>query len=127
MYDNKSVVVDFFNTASMEGIDALRKFATDDMTFWSVGPGEIDLESYLSLVETFIESKADAPIKFTVKDVIAEGDSVVAEVEGYCPMRSGKIYANKYLFKLLMRDGKIAKIREYCDTAHLADALDLDH
>lgn len=127
MSDPKSIVTDFFAAASREGIDVLRRFATSGMTFWAPGPGEIDLETYLSMVDTFIGSKSREPIRFTVHDIISEGDKVAVEVESYCRMNSGKIYNNKYHFKILVRDGKIDKIREYHDTHHATDALDLGH
>lgn len=125
MSDPKSIVIDFFAAASAEGVDALRRFAAPNMTFWAPGPGEIGLEPYLDLVEQFIGSKSSAPIKFTVHDIIAEGGSVAAEVESYCLLNSGKIYNNRYHFKILVSNGKIAKIREYHDTEHAAGALDL--
>jgi uncharacterized protein len=124
MSDGKSIVVAFFAAVNSEGMGALRRFVTDDMTWWAPGLGELAPEKLISMVES-LASLLDQPIRFTVHDIIVEGDRVAAEVESYAALKSGKIYNNKYHFKFLVRAGKIAKIREYHDTKHAFEVFDL--
>ena len=50
-------------------------------------------------------------------NLIAEGDTVVAEVRGDVQTKTGKRYNNEYCFLFRFRGDKIAEIVEYCDTA----------
>lgn len=52
-----------------------------------------------------------------VISLIGEGDTVVAEVQGDVVTKSGERYDNQYCFIFRFRDGKIAEIIEYADTA----------
>lgn len=54
--------------------------------------------------------------------IIAEGDSVVVQAKGEVTTRKGAPYHNHYCFVIRMRDGRIAEIVEYMDTA-LVDAV----
>jgi ketosteroid isomerase-like protein len=124
MSDGKSIVVAFFAAVNSEGMGALRRFVTDDMTWWAPGLGELAPEKLISMVES-LASVLDQPIRFTVHDIIVEDDRVAAEVASYAALKSGKIYNNKYHFKFLVRAGAIAKIREYHDTKHAFEVFDL--
>ena len=53
----------------------------------------------------------------------AEGERVALEAESHGTHKSGKKYNNHYHFLFRIRDGKIAEIREYADTAHARDVL----
>ncbi len=67
---------------------------------------------------------AFAGLTLTMSGVTCEGDRVAVEAESratYVP--NGRIYNNRYHFLLEFRDGKIAKIREYCDTLHIAETM----
>ena len=62
----------------------------------------------------------DGGIQFTVHSLTAEDDRVAAEVESYAPLVNGKVYNNHYHMLFVIRDGKIAIVKEYADTAHRA-------
>jgi len=49
-------------------------------------------------------------------NLIAEGDTVVAEVRGDVQTKTGKRYNNEYCFLFRFRGDKIAEIVEYCAT-----------
>ena len=49
-------------------------------------------------------------------NLIAEDDTVVAEVRGDVQTKTGKRYNNEYCFLFRFRGDKIAEIVEYCDT-----------
>lgn len=56
--------------------------------------------------------------EYTAKviNLVAEGDTVVAEVRGDVQTKAGKRYNNEYCFLFKFRGDKIAEIVEYCDT-----------
>ena len=56
--------------------------------------------------------------QYTAKviNLVAEGDTVVAEVRGDVQTKTGKRYNNEYCFLFKFRGDKIAEIVEYCDT-----------
>lgn len=49
-------------------------------------------------------------------NLVAERETVVAEVRGDVMLKSGERYDNHYCFIFHFRDGKIAEVVEYCDT-----------
>jgi ketosteroid isomerase-like protein len=49
-------------------------------------------------------------------NLVAEGDTVVAEVRGDAVLKSGARYDNHYCFIFRFHRGKIAEVVEYCDT-----------
>ena len=61
------------------------------------------------------------PYRNVAEEIIADGDRVVVLARGEVKTVRGDDYNNSYCFVLRMRDGRIAEIREYCDTA-LAEA-----
>jgi ketosteroid isomerase-like protein len=125
MRDSKSVVLDFFEAANREGLGVLRGLGTDDMQWWVGGLSNFTKEGFLSILEK-VENLMKERVKLTVIDIISEGDRVAAEVEGYAPLKNGKVYNNKYHFKIVVRDDKIAQVREYHDSKHAQEVLDLD-
>ncbi len=49
-------------------------------------------------------------------NLLGEGDTVVAEIEGDVETKSGVRYDNQYCMLFRFRDAKIIEIVEYCDT-----------
>ncbi|HEY4547356.1 MAG TPA: nuclear transport factor 2 family protein, partial [Pedomonas sp.] len=62
-------------------------------------------------------------ITFTIHGMTAEGDRVAVEAESLGRHVSGKMYNNKYHFLAQLRDGKITRWTEYCDTELITDIL----
>lgn len=122
MRDNKSVIVDFVDTVNKEGLGALIRFAEQANSWWIAGLGEVSPDQ-MKMMMGVVEDQLVDSMKFTVRDIIAEGDHVAAEIESYAELKSGKIYNNRYHFKFLVQDGKIVEAREYCDTRHAMEAL----
>lgn len=54
--------------------------------------------------------------KARLLNVYADGDTVIAEVEGKVTLKSGDIYDNQYCFLYRFRDGLVTEVVEYCDT-----------
>ena len=62
-------------------------------------------------------------LKFTVGQMVAEGDTVAVEVETQGMHVSGAEYNNKYAFFMRFRKGLILSVKEYFDTEHVTDVL----
>lgn len=58
---------------------------------------------------------ADVDIAFTA--MLADGDQVVVEERMRATLVNGRRYDNSYCFIFTVRDGAIAQVREYMDTA----------
>ncbi|MGV3768589.1 MAG: nuclear transport factor 2 family protein [Sphingobium phenoxybenzoativorans] len=65
------------------------------------------------------------PLRLEIKGVTAEGERVAVEVESHSVNKRGMIYNNRYHFLFVIREGKIVEGREYLDSAHLIDILDV--
>jgi hypothetical protein len=50
--------------------------------------------------------------------VTREGDRVALETESSTPLKNGTVYNNQYHFLFIFKDGRIAELREYHNTAH---------
>ena len=57
------------------------------------------------------------PYRFTIDEIIAEGDRVVVRGRREVQTRAGKDYNNSYCFVLRLEGGKLVEMREYLDTA----------
>jgi len=57
------------------------------------------------------------PYRFTIDEIIAEGDRVVVRGRGEVRTKAGKDYNNSYCFVLRLEGGQLVELREYLDTA----------
>jgi ketosteroid isomerase-like protein len=58
-----------------------------------------------------------------ITGVTAEGERVAIEGAGRGPLRNGRQYDNRYHFLVEVRDGRVRSVREYMDSAHVADVF----
>ena len=57
------------------------------------------------------------PYRFTIDEIIGEGDRIVVLGRGEVRTKAGLDYNNSYCFVLRMADGRLVELREYLDTA----------
>ncbi len=117
MTDSKSVVREFLEAAEQEGPGALSRFGTKDAVWTLPGLGVLTPERFAKLGQRIGDLLA-GPMTLTIHDIIADGEKVAAEVESHGLLKDGKVYNNLYHFKFVLRDGKIAEVKEYNDTKH---------
>jgi uncharacterized protein len=64
------------------------------------------------------------PYRSHAKRILADGDFVVVEHQGEVTTRRGRAYNNTYCFVIRMRDGKMAELTEYFDSALVDECLE---
>lgn len=62
-------------------------------------------------------------LKFTIDNMIADDDLVVAEVQSNGQHVSGAYYHNEYAFIMKFRDGALLEVKEYFDTEAATEVL----
>jgi ketosteroid isomerase-like protein len=124
---NKRVVLDFYEAGARGDMDACFAMLADDVVWTNIGStrfsgtyaGKENLAENL-LGPLFGQLKAG--IASEVEQLVAEGDTVVAQTSGTAETLEGKPYNNTYCQVITVRDGRIAAVTEYMDTA-LIDAV----
>jgi ketosteroid isomerase-like protein len=127
---SRAVVRDYVAFLQKGDLDALRASFAPDATWWLrgdlpvsgtwTGPGEI-LDTFLAAMVSRLDSSQ--PLTQELKRMVAEGDTVVAEWTSRATTRDGQAYENDYAVVFVVRDGKIAAVREYFDTAYAQRVL----
>lgn len=70
-----------------------------------------------------IQSRLGEPIQANVRELIAEGDDVVAIWDGTATARDGSPYVNTYAWVMTMRDERVVKGIAFLDLVALGDFL----
>ena len=116
---NKQIARDFMHALSSGDAHRILACYTDDATVWTAGAlpfsGLHTNEEVVGLCEGLLGAFPEG-LKFSVKDMTAEGERVAIEAEGLGTHASGKVYHQHYHFLLVIRDGKVAEMKEYFDT-----------
>jgi uncharacterized protein len=53
----------------------------------------------------------------------AEGDRIAAEIDAHGTLVDGQAFANRYVFILRIRDGRIASVAEHFNPAPVAEKI----
>jgi len=123
---NKEITRRFFALLTDGDIEGAVALFADEGDFWqagSDGPGRVI--SLAEVREMFRSVIGTIPtgIVFTVGDMLAEGDWVVAQVSCQARLQNGNEYRNRYCFFFEIVDGRIVSGREYMDTMHAVSAF----
>ena len=119
---NKQLVREAFEAMGRSDIRPLTELMRDDFA-WIIegqsrfsrsyeGKEAVRRDLLIPLFEAFA-----TPYRFTIDEIIAEGDRVVVRGRGEVQTKAGKDYNNSYCFVLRLADGKLIELREYLDTA----------
>jgi ketosteroid isomerase-like protein len=114
---NKTTVRRFFEIATNDGLPTALALLTDDATWWSTA-GE-QSKATMGAILPLLESHTVNGFRFECGTLTAEGDRVAAEARSFAELKNGKKYANQYHFLFTLRGGRIASVREHCDTMHV--------
>lgn len=118
---NKALVRDAYAAIGRGDLKQFLARLADDVTWTFVGThrfgrtfrGKHDIVDNLCRV---LAAHLDGVIALDIVNLIAEGDQVVAEMQGRAVTPGGQRYDNRYCVVLTVRDGLIRDLREYLDT-----------
>jgi uncharacterized protein (TIGR02246 family) len=127
---SRAVVREYIASLQKGDVDALRASFTPDAT-WSLrgdlpvagtwtGPEEI-IDGFLAAMVDRLDT--GKPLTQEVREIVADGDTVVAEWTSRATTRDGHPYENDYAVVFVVRDGSIAAVREYFDTGYARRVL----
>ena len=129
--ENKQVVLDFYEAGARGDMDACFALLADDVTWTNIGTTKFS-GTYIGkqaiaedlLGPLFGELKAG--ISSQLEQLTAEGDIVVAQTSGTAETMDGTPYNNTYCQVMRIRDGQIAAVKEYMDTALIDSVFGAD-
>jgi ketosteroid isomerase-like protein len=127
--ENKRIVREFMTLFERSAFAELLDMMAEEAT-WTIagkphlfaGAGVKTKGQMGSIWEGLYET-LDGGLEMKVIGMVAEDDRVAAEVRSHATTKSGKIYDNDYHFLIVVRDGKIAQIKEYTDLMHAAEVF----
>lgn len=120
--DNKQVVLDFFEAGARGDMEACFALLADDISWTNIGTTKFS-GTYVGKQEITekllgpLFGQLKAGIVSRIEQLTAEGDIVVAQTSGTAETVDGIAYNNSYCQVIRIRDGKIAVVKEYMDTA----------
>lgn len=122
---NKKVALTFLHALCGGDAETLKTVIADDIV--AILPGTSNIAGTRRLAEIFgvcamFPKISRNGLQVKVLNVTAEDDRVAIEWEGECALLNGKNYNNVYHMLFFVRDGKVARMKEYLDTK-LADEV----
>ncbi len=126
---NKRVVREFCEHFKKSNADGLVDAMTDDATWWVNGKphlfpssGTKTKEEAAKMFDNMLSAYTDG-LDMQIVSIIGEGDIVAAETRSHTTTRTGRVYENEYALFFTIRDGKVAKVREYTDLLHVLEVF----
>ena len=127
--ENKRLVLDFLGHYAGGRYAAALAMLADDARWWLPGhPHEFPAAGWVD--KATVERRLAANLKLlphglevTTGAITAEDDRVAIEAESRARLVDGRLYHNRYHFLFVLRDGRIAVVKEYLDTLHAREAL----
>ena len=125
--ENKQVVLDFYEAGARGDMDACFALLAADVTWTNIGSTKFSgtYTGKRAIAEDLLGplfGQLKAGISSRIERLTAEGDIVVAQTSGTAETQNGVAYNNTYCQVMQIRNGQIANVMEYMDTA-LVDAV----
>jgi ketosteroid isomerase-like protein len=127
--DNKKLVLQFLGLYAVGRFDEALDLLAEDSTWWLPGhpeefpaAGSVDKATVRKRLTKNLKLLPHG-LKITTGAVTAEEDRVAVEAESKATTLHGRNYHNRYHFLFVVRDGKIALVKEYLDTLHVREVL----
>jgi hypothetical protein len=121
--ENKRLVKDYFDCVSRGDPGAL-DFFSDDVNWWVVPGSDMGglYEGKPAVLGLFAKGIAlystTDPFRVQIDELVAEAETVCAQVVIEARTAKGGEYRNHYHFVFKVRDGKIRAVKEYVDTLY---------
>ncbi len=119
MSKEKNVVTAFITAAAELRVDDAVELIADDCECWYTGRGSVSREDFVAGMR-FLLSEVAEPGPVLIKEMIQEGNRVAVEYANKLQLKNGRLYDNAYQSKMVIENGKITVMREYLDSAHVA-------
>jgi ketosteroid isomerase-like protein len=123
------------NTMTHSNADMVRKFfdalgsgqfpadlLAADMEIWTLSSGR-SARARFEVGVKLLASIFGGTLSYTIDVLIAEGERVATEVRSQGTLPNGEPYRNDHGFTFLIRDGRIASVREYMNTVTVAEKI----
>jgi ketosteroid isomerase-like protein len=122
------VVRQFFLVFSTGNVEKILECLTEDATWWVAGSipnmsGENSKAVLGTLLRNAVTLYKEHALRITPSSMISDGDSVAVEADGYAELNDGKVYRNRYHFRIEVEGARIRAVREYSDTQHMYDTF----
>lgn len=123
---NAEVVRDAF-ALGVGGEDSFYSILAEDVQ-WTVARA-VEPTTYTSRSQFLrdgagpVLARLDGPIQADVRELITEGDVVVAAWDGTATARDGRPYVNSYVWVMTMRDERVVRVTAYLDLVALNELL----
>jgi ketosteroid isomerase-like protein len=120
---NTATVRDFLEVFSAGNVPGVLDRLDDDATWWVSGKtegfaGTKTKDEMGKLLESVVPVYKGGALKITPLQIVAAGDRVAVEAEGYAQLTNGRVYNPQTSFFFRLANGKITEVREYLDTQH---------
>ncbi|MEE8343142.1 MAG: nuclear transport factor 2 family protein [Gammaproteobacteria bacterium] len=129
--ENKQVVLDFYEAGARGDMDACFELLADNVRWTNIGSTKFS-GTYIgkqAIAEDLLGplfSQLKTGISSQIERLTAEGDIVVAQTSGTAETMDGTPYNNSYCQVIRIRDGQIADVKEYMDTALIDSVFGVD-
>ncbi len=123
---NKAIVKNFFKALNSGDVDAIVNTYADMGYVQTMGNTLISGQFSKKDIRAAVGGIYDvfpSGLKFTVLDMIGEGEKVAVEALSEGEHVSGQTYVNEYHFLFEFSNGELIKLKEYMDTEHVTDVL----
>lgn len=118
---NKRLVQSFFDAGNRGDMDACFGLLSDDIRWTNVGTTSFSgtFEGKDRLFEELLGplfGRLKAGIHMDIQRLVAEGDFVVAHMNGTAETQQGEAYNNTYCWIIKIEDGQFTRVTEFSDT-----------
>jgi ketosteroid isomerase-like protein len=119
--ENKNIVRKFYESGNRGDMDTVVDLIADDITWTNMGTTSLS-GTYVGKAELMekligpLFGQLKQGIHMDIRQLVAEGDHVVAVTSGTSETLDGRPYNNDYCWIIRIRDGKLAEVTEYSDT-----------
>jgi ketosteroid isomerase-like protein len=124
--DPIATVRHFFDLLNAEDYDGLRALFTQDAAWLPQQkdmPGAGEYRGRDVVLDTFLipirKLFAGTDPQNQILSIASNGSTVLVETHGTGTLADGRPYDNRYAWGIEVRDGQVAEIREYMDSAYI--------
>ncbi|MGD2130031.1 MAG: nuclear transport factor 2 family protein [Lysobacterales bacterium] len=127
--ENKKILQTFYDAGNRGDMETCFGLIADDIVWTNVGTTSFSgrYEGKQNLMDKLLGplfGGLKAGITMKVHRLVAEDDHVVAQTSGTAETLDGRPYNNSYCWIVRVRDGMIAEVTEYSDTAMISNTFD---